>query len=138
ALVEELEFVEWRVELLSIVGGLIQARDKLQMLFDGEVVEQPRLIRHERETALGPDRVEPQVDSADADLTVRRRVHAGQRPKGRRLAGAVRADQAEDLALVDAEGERIDGDHRAVVLRQIDDFDSAAHTRMIRVRKRLV
>ena len=47
-------------------------------------------------------------------------------------------DEAEDVAFADAERERIDGHHGAVILCQIDDFDPAAHRWMIRAPKRLV
>ena len=43
-----------------------------------------------------------------------------------RLAGAVRAEEADDLALLDREVERVDRDGRAVDLRELFDADHAA------------
>ena len=40
-------------------------------------------------------------------------VHAGDAVEGRRLARAVGADQGDDLALVDAHGQVVDGHHAA-------------------------
>src|SRR5262249_17728555 len=42
-----------------------------------------------------------------------------QHENGRRFSGAVRAEKAEDLALVDAEGKAVDGDQVAIPFGEI-------------------
>jgi len=42
---------------------------------------------------------------------------------GRGLAGTVRAEDAEDLALLDGERDAVDGRVLAIVLRELGDFD---------------
>jgi hypothetical protein len=46
-----------------------------------------------------------------------------QHPQGGRLAGAVRAEEAEDLAGGDVEGDVVDGDHVVEALRESLDLD---------------
>ena len=76
----------------------VQARDEPQVLLDRQVLEQVRLVGHEREAPLRLERVLDDVVAVDRDAAGRRPQDAGQRPQRRRLAGAVRADQADDLA----------------------------------------
>ena len=98
ALVAELELVEQRPDPRLDVGHAVEPRDEPQMLLDREIVEQVRLVGDERERALGGDRVRLDVVPGDRDGAARRRDDAGEAAKRRRLAGAVRADEPEDLA----------------------------------------
>ena len=118
---------EQRVHLLAHAGDLIQPRHELQVLFDGEVVEEPRLVGHEGEMPFGVDGIVAKVESADADDAVGRRMDAGQRAQRGRLARAVRTDQPEDLAALDGEGEVLHRDKGVVVLREAGDFDAVVH-----------
>ena len=52
-----------------------------------------------------------------------RRPQAGDRFDGRRLAGAVRSEDAEDLALLDGERDIVDRRAVAVTLGEVGDFD---------------
>ena len=79
-----------------------------EVLLDRELAEDPPALRHERH-ACARDRLgalPPQRAPAQPDLAGRRRHDAHDRVQRRRLAGAVRADQADDLALVDAQAAR--------------------------------
>ena len=102
-LIGELEFIEQCVEAGAVVSGLIQARNELQVLLDREIVEQPRLIGHEREAALRGDRIEPQIDAANPDLAIGGRMHTCQRAKGGGLARAIRTNEPKDVTLFDVE-----------------------------------
>ena len=48
--------------------------------------------------------------------------HAGDQVEGRALAGAVGADQRDDLAGLDVEGNVVDGDHAAELLARVVDL----------------
>ena len=56
-------------------------------------------------------------------LPVDGRHVAGQDPHRRRLAGAVGPEEAEDLALVDAEADVVDGGEAAVLLGEVLNLD---------------
>src|SRR4051794_35399222 len=92
AFIRQLEFVEQRIDFFANADDLIQPRYELQVLLDGEVVEEPRLIRHEREMPFGVDRVAAEVEPADADDAVRGRMNARQGAERGGLAGAVRTN----------------------------------------------
>ena len=51
--------------------------------------------------------------AGELDLALVRRVEPGDDVEGRRLAGAVRPDQADDLTLGDVEGDAVEGDDPA-------------------------
>ena len=68
------------------------------MLLDGQVLEEVRLVRHEREPPLGLDRRGDHVVAVDADAAGGRPQNAGERPERGRLPGAVGADEPDDLA----------------------------------------
>ena len=77
-----------------------------------------------------PTRRPQAVAVAAGDRSPRTRMRAGvRRPQtgdgldGGRLAGAVRAEDAEDLALLDGERHAVDADAVAVALLEVGDFD---------------
>ena len=105
-----------------------------------------RLRRRTRRTARGPRRtvirsgsslswswtptsgaqpvaVRARVEAEDADRAGVGRPQAGDRFDGGGLAGAVRAEDAEDLALLDGERHAVDGGAIAVALGEVGDFD---------------
>ena len=97
---------------------------EVQVLPHGERAVERVGLRHHPDQLLGDCRVRDHVDVADVRLPCRgdrsRREHA----RGRGLAGAVRAEQAEDLALEDREVEAVHRLHRARVdLGQADGAD---------------
>src|SRR6185437_1190504 len=87
--------------------------------------EEMRLVWNEGEGALGGDRLALQIVAGDRDAARRRRDDAGQAAERGRLAGAVRADEAEHLAAGDVELEAADGGEVAVVLGQPANDDHA-------------
>ena len=57
---------------------------------------------------------------------VRGKEQAAQHLDGGRLAGAVRAEEGEQLARLDSESQAIDGELGAVALGDVDQFDHAS------------
>src|SRR6185369_10941594 len=79
-----------------------------------------------REVADGPaagERVGPQVVAGDPHRPARRRKDARHDAHRRRLAGAVRTEEPDDLALVDGERDATHGFDRPEALRDVLDFD---------------
>ena len=101
-----------------------EAAVEVEVLPHGErAVERVRL-RHDADQLLGDRGVRDDVDVVHERLS-RRRDHArGQHARGGGLAGAVGAEQPEDLALGDGQVEPVDrGDAARVDLGQIDGAD---------------
>ena len=61
--------------------------------------------------------------AAELDLAARQRQHAGDQVEDRALAGAVRADQADDLARPDLEADLVDRDQAAEPLARLVDLE---------------
>ena len=108
----------------EVVGG------DLEVVFDGEVGQQPAALGHDGDTGaadlvgLGAG----EVDVADVDRAAGRLEHAADREHERALAGAVRAEQRGDLAGRD--DDRDDAfKHRAVTARHVEPGDLRAPTR---------
>ena len=95
----------------------------------GHVLEEPDVLEGAADPALG-DRVRRlprQVLTGEDDLPLRRLVHAGDHVEERRLAGAVRADQADDRALRDHEVDVRHGDEAAELLAHPDRLEDVGH-----------
>src|SRR5439155_12523418 len=67
-----------------------------------------------------------QDDAADADHSHIGLLETGDEPEERRLAGAVRADDAHDAAGREVEGEPVDEDAVAIALRELLGLDHEA------------
>ena len=93
---------------LGLVGRVdvaAQVREILDGLAAGQLVVQDELARQIAESRMDRDRVLVRVDAEDPRLSGRRSEVVEQGPDGRRLAGAVRAEEAERLAFLDREVE---------------------------------
>ena len=103
-----------------------------EVLLDREPGEDPPALRHERHAGVR-DRLgalPPQRAAAQPDLAGRRRHDAHDRVQRGRLARAVRADQADDLALVDAQPHVAHGGDAAVAhLDAVELEDRLRHRR---------
>jgi hypothetical protein len=113
--------------LLGAVGAQHRRRNAVaaaQVRAEGDVLEHGHRADHldvlEGARDAAPrdlarrQRVDPLAEQDH--LAARRRQHAGDEVEGGRLAGAVRADQAEDLARADLEADVVDGDQAAEFL----------------------
>jgi hypothetical protein len=96
---------------------------EVQRLPHGELGLEPRLLELDADRPGRAGTVGGGVDAGDPDGAFRRRLQAGDALHGRRLAGAVGAEDAEDLALGDIQVEVVDGGRRAVLLVQSAYFD---------------
>ncbi len=91
------------------------------VLARGHVVEEANVLERAADAPLG-DRVRRlarHVLAAELDLPGGRLVDAGEHVEERRLAGAVRADQAGDRAFGDREVDVVDGDEPAELLPEV-------------------
>ena len=101
-----LQFAE-KVEIVERAHPQIQTGKFGEM--PDEVAHEARLTRH--------------IVAGDPRVTARRFQNRGEHPHGRRLAGAVRAQEREDFALGDGERQIVDGDQRVELFGETSSFD---------------
>ena len=91
---------------LAAIAAVLESAE-LEVLAHGEERKDVPALRHERDAEVGPrPRRKPrEVAAAETDRTAARNERAGDGAQGRRLSGAVGADQCDDLALGDLERE---------------------------------
>ena len=94
-----------------------------QVAPDGHLVVERRRVGQKADARADLVRVARDVDAVDGHLAGGRQEHAAEDLERGRLAGAVEAEEADDLAALDGEGEVADGGVLAVVLGQSFDFD---------------
>ena len=127
ALVGDLELVEQGRDARLGIRDVVQATDEAEMLLDREVIEEMRLVGNEGERLFRRDGVRLDVVARDASTVpsvgAMMPDEAAQR---RRLAGAVRTDEPEDLPGADVERDSVDGGKVAVLAGEILDGDHAA------------
>ena len=97
----------------------VQRRDEAQELGAGELVVDERAVGDEAHPRLRLARLPLQVVAADLDHAARRLEDAGDHAQRRRLAGAVGAEEAEQLARRHLEIDAVDGGEAAVALGQV-------------------
>ena len=73
-----------------VIGNLVDSRDEIQVLPDGEIIKQTRFIGKKRELFLGGNGIVNNVMTVNAHGAVAGRDNAGEAPQGGGLAGAVR------------------------------------------------
>ena len=101
---------------------LVQSGEELEVLGDGETQVEAGVLGHHRDSLADLDAVR-RVERQPRD-TGRARGggdQGGEHAHGRRLAGAVRAEEAEHLAGADAEGDVVDREPLTEPLRQVLD-----------------
>src|SRR5207245_1392758 len=103
----------------------VQARNEAQMLLDSKVLEEMRLVRHEREAALRFDRIQDYVVAVDEDASGGWAQNASKRPERRRFSGAVGADEPDDLAGSDLERKIVD--RREISVRAFQIVNGNGH-----------
>ncbi len=129
ALLEDREEREGRVEVGVDALVLAGERTQAQVLLHGEPREDPPTLGGVRQTELddvvGGDRGE--VLALEGDRAGHRAQQARDGAQGGRLAGTVGADQRDDVALVDVEGDALDGLDLAVGHLEVLDLQHGAH-----------
>ena len=98
-------------------------RDERQVFDDAHVRIERRRFGKIPGAALRLDRLIEHVEARDDGFAVRGRHIARQNPHRRRLAGAVRAEEAENLAALDSEADVVDRRHFAVAFREVLNLD---------------
>ena len=111
--------VEQLARLSLDIGDTVQPRDETQVLDDGQVLEQLWLVGDERQATLRLDRVRDDIVAVDRDGAGARRLDAHDAPERGRLAGAVGANQADDLAALYAKRQAADGGEPAIEFREV-------------------
>jgi hypothetical protein len=127
-----------RVELEPL--GELPPRAPLQPPERGQEIELRAGAELTEITGVAPDvgqasvdrrRIAPDVETEDRGPPSGRTEEPEQGPDRRRLAGAVRPQQAEDLALPDAERQLDDTSASTVGLGEVDDLDDVAHRSLL-------
>ena len=125
------DVVEERHPLLEVgVGDVVDLLQDREAFVEREVPPELGALTEDDADVEGvPDPFLVGDDAVDDDRPGGRREDPGEHLDGRRLAGAVRADVADDLAFPDREGDAVDGlrDH---FLRIEKGFDRTDQTRL--------
>ena len=100
-----------------IRGLRVERREQVEGLADGHPVGELALLELDADERPQSVAVPARVEAEDPDGAGVGRPETGDRLDGGCLAGAVRSEDAEDLALLDGEGDAVDRRAVAVVLR---------------------
>src|SRR5262249_54855664 len=121
----EPELLEQLVDAAAEVGAVqpLDAALQHQVLAAGRVDVDARLLRHVTDRAPDGIRVAGDVVAGDARCAAVGPSERGEDADGGRLAGAVRPEQPEDLALAHGEGDAAQSLHSSVALAQPVDDD---------------
>ena len=101
----------------------LRARDESQVLDHAQLGIVRRVLREVADGAAAGERIALQVVAGDPDRTLRRREDAGHDAHGRGLAGTVRTEEPDDLALVDGERDAANRLHRPEALHHVAHLD---------------
>src|ERR1051326_3236322 len=112
-----------------VLVDAVEARDVAQVFPPREIVIKSGIFRQIADAPFDFDRLARWIEAADAHAAAARLRQAKQHEDGRRFAGAVRAEKAEDLALIDPEGKAVDGDQVAVTFGEIVCLTSSHYRR---------
>ena len=120
ALVDETDELD---HLVDVARMLVVAGEHRVRLRDRERWAELRLLQHDADALAERGDGTRRVEAEDVHLAAVARAVALEDLDRRRLAGAVRAEQAEDLALPDLEADAAQGLLLAVRLAQVADGD---------------
>lgn len=121
--VGDLELLKKRLRERFVVADAVDAGDEIEVLTDGEIIEEPGFVGEERERALGGQRGGGEVVTGDAEGAGAGGNDAGEAAERGGFAGAVGADEAEDFAWANEEGQLADGSEAAVAFGEGLDLD---------------
>jgi hypothetical protein len=112
----------------ALGGNAVAAGEEVQVLPDLHVVVDPEAVRHEPEDATHVVGVPANRRARDLGVAPVRDQERGEDPQRRRLAGAVRPHEPEDLALGDVQVQPAHGERLVVALDQARGRDDPAHS----------
>ncbi len=115
----QIEAVEHRVDARADVADVVEQPEQGQVLQDRKVARQRRVDRREVRALERAGAVAREIDAFDRDRARARLEHAQDHVDRRRLAGAVRAEQADDLVAAHRERDAVDRDGRGIALRKV-------------------
>ena len=115
-----------RRSLEGVAVAVLDAAEEPDVLIDGQRLVEREALRHVADAALDCLGIARDVDAADDGRAGGRPQQTAQHADGGRLAGAVGAEKAEDLAGFDVERQLIDGRERAEPARELVDLDAQA------------
>ena len=99
-----------------VARQMVEIRHELEVLLAGQEVVDRRELAGDADLGAHALRIGPQVMPPDLDLAGVGSEHRGEHVDGRRLAGAVRAEQGEDRSRGDLEVDPVEHDVVAVGL----------------------
>ena len=100
---------------------------EFQILARVESGIQRQILRHDADQPLDLIGLFDDIVTVDAGIAFGGREQAGEHGDGRALARAVRAEQAEDFALLHGETDAFDGHVLAIFFDQVFDFENDRH-----------
>ena len=109
----------------------LDARAEVEILAHAHVGVERRRLGQIAGAALGLDRLLDEIEAGHDGGALGGRHVAGEHAHGRGLAGAVRAEKAEDLAAFDREADVVDGGEGAVPLGEVLDLDHVGRLREV-------
>ena len=112
--------------LALLAGNTLDGSDETQIGPRGHVGVDGRIFRQVADPLLHLDGILEDVEPAHLRLAARRRQDSGEDAHGRRLAGAVGAEETEDLARLHLEADVVDRLQLPVALHQVLDFNHEA------------
>ena len=107
----------------------LHVRDEVEVRGDRHVAVERDVLGQVADPAPHLERLLEHVEAGHPGGPARGRHEAGEDPHGRRLAGAVRAEEADDLALLHGERHVLDGRNGSVVLGEAIDLDHRSSLR---------
>src|SRR5262245_61360101 len=105
-------------------GETVEASEEADVGEAGELRVDAHRLRRDPERAANGERLAREARTEDAGIAAARRKQRGEHRQGRRLAGAVRAEQAEEFPRSDSGIDPANRCHGAVVVRQTLDADA--------------
>ena len=107
----------------AAAGQPVDAAPEADVLIDGQQLVEREALRHVADTLFHRFRLAADVDAVDERRARRWAQQPAEHADGRRLAGAIAAEEAEDLAALDRERQVVDRDEVAEPPREIADLD---------------
>src|SRR5687767_3451606 len=105
----------------------VQRCEEHEVVPGGLALVQPGLLGEDADRRADLRILPTQAETCDIRGAGRRADECAQEAQRRRLAGSVRTEETEDLALADLEVESIDGDEIAEALRELLGTDHGLH-----------
>ena len=121
------KLLERAVDMLGDRLQLVEPRHEFQVLGDRQILVERELLRHVADFALDLQALGPDIVAEHRALALVGRQQAAQHADGRRLARAVRAEEADDLALGDRHRDMVDDGLVAEALDQSAETVDGVH-----------